>query len=220
MAMAKKKAKEGLTMPRAGLDQAAILEAAVSLADAHGVEGVSLAMLAQQLGVRPPSLYNHVNGLPELRRQLALFSLQQLYARMEEAAGAKRDESALYRVVDAYLAFAREHPGLYESMQRAPEAADGEMQQAGELIVELMLEFVRNLGLAEGEEIHAVRGLRSILHGFASLSKLEGFGLPYLVDESLKFTLRSFFNGISKDSFGILSTPGKLRGDGADHKGD
>lgn len=58
-------------MPRRGLDTAAIVTAAAEIADAQGVDAVTLARVADRLGVRAPSLYVHLTGLGELRRLLA-----------------------------------------------------------------------------------------------------------------------------------------------------
>ena len=47
-------------MPRrAGLDKAMVVQAAADLANAEGVDALSLGRLAERLGVRTPSLYNH-----------------------------------------------------------------------------------------------------------------------------------------------------------------
>ena len=55
------------------------MEAAAALADEGGAgEELSLARLAERLGVRKPSLYNHVEGLSGLRRELALMALREL----------------------------------------------------------------------------------------------------------------------------------------------
>ena len=43
---------------RAGLDHAAVVQAAAEMADSKGLEEVSLAALAAQLGVRSPTLYH------------------------------------------------------------------------------------------------------------------------------------------------------------------
>ena len=60
-------------MPRRGLDRAAVVEAAAALADEVGLDGLTLAGVAERLGVRSPSLFNHLpNGLEGLRRELAL----------------------------------------------------------------------------------------------------------------------------------------------------
>ena len=51
---------------RAGLDRAAVVEAAARLVDEEGVEQLSLGRLAERLGVRSPSLYNHVANKDEI----------------------------------------------------------------------------------------------------------------------------------------------------------
>ena len=58
---------------RVGLDQATVVEAAAKLVDEEGLDQLSLGRLAVHLGVRTPSLYNHVAGLPGLKHDLALF---------------------------------------------------------------------------------------------------------------------------------------------------
>lgn len=48
--------------PRIGLTLLKIVETAAEIADANGIQEVTLASLAQRLGIRSPSLYNHVKG--------------------------------------------------------------------------------------------------------------------------------------------------------------
>ena len=57
---------------RKKLDQAGVLDAAARLADEHGYQNLTLAMLASELGIRSQSLYAHVDGLQGLRDGLAL----------------------------------------------------------------------------------------------------------------------------------------------------
>ncbi|MDQ8046362.1 MAG: TetR family transcriptional regulator, partial [Patulibacter sp.] len=46
--------------PRAGLDPGRVADAAVAIADRDGLDGVTIARVAAELGVKGPSLYNHV----------------------------------------------------------------------------------------------------------------------------------------------------------------
>lgn len=48
--------------PRIGLTLPKIVETAAEIADANGIQEVTLVSLAQRLGIRSPSLYNHVKG--------------------------------------------------------------------------------------------------------------------------------------------------------------
>lgn len=52
--------------PRQGLDVDAVVEAATSLADAAGLDAVTMRRVAQQLGVAPMTLYTYVPGKAEL----------------------------------------------------------------------------------------------------------------------------------------------------------
>src|SRR5919108_4531499 len=63
---------------RVGLDQATVVEAAARLVDEEGIDQLTLGRLAERLGVRTPSLYNHVAGLPGLKRDLARYCLRDL----------------------------------------------------------------------------------------------------------------------------------------------
>src|SRR6202007_1548560 len=65
-------------VPRRGLDTDKVLRAAIELADEEGLERATFARLAARLGVRAPSLYNHVDGRAELLRLITLRGLRGL----------------------------------------------------------------------------------------------------------------------------------------------
>lgn len=71
-------------MPRKSIDQSLIVHTAAEIADADGLSQVTLAAIAGRLGIKSPSLYNHVQGLTGLRTGLAHYGLIQL-----ESAGAR-----------------------------------------------------------------------------------------------------------------------------------
>lgn len=183
-------------MPRAGLDQQAVIAAAADLADEEGIEAVSLARLAARFGVRPPSLYNHVTGLEGVRRDLALRGLRELSRRLGRAAAGKAADDAVMAVAVAYRAFAGEHPGLYAASLRAPSPEDAELAAAGQEVVEIVLAVLAGFGLRDDDALHATRGLRSVVHGFVSLEAAGGFGLPLDLDESYRRLVQIFIAGL------------------------
>src|ERR671936_1813236 len=85
-------------MPRSGLTAERVTAAAARLADAEGLDSVSLARLASELDVRPASLFNHVDGLSGLRRQLQLRGLREMTAVAEKAAVGRAGEEAVIAV--------------------------------------------------------------------------------------------------------------------------
>jgi len=182
--------------PRAGLDLPTVLKAAADLADEQGLEQVTLGELAKRLNVRTPSLYNHIEGLPALRQRLSIHGLAQLLERMTAAAVGRSGDEAIVAMSEAYLAFARAHPGLYEATFRAPRTDDPELARAQDAVVELVLRVLRPYGLGEAATLHTIRGLRSILHGFASIERSGGFGMPLDADESFRLLLGTFLAGV------------------------
>lgn len=187
-------------MPRAGLNRAAVAEAAAALADENGLENLSLGDLAERLGVRKPSLYNHVAGLSGLRHELALLGLRQLGQSLSRAAVGKAGEEGLLALAEDYRAFVKERPGLYEATVRSYRFSDPEDSELGEAEEEALrpvLSVLVSCGVhGEEEAIHAARGLRSVAHGFATLEEAGGFGMDLDPDESFRRLVRAFSDGL------------------------
>jgi len=174
---------------RAGLDRASVVAAAVTLVNQEGAAALSLKRLADVLGVQTPSLYNHIDGLPGLERELTLLSVRQLGDTLADAVIGKSGVAAVAALMDAYRAFINANPGLasYTVRPAALEAPDdAERIQAEVRIVHVAVAVVAAFGLAGDDAIHAVRALRSVVHGFATLEAAGGFGIPLDLDESFR----------------------------------
>lgn len=185
--------------PKIALKKEAIMQAAGELANEYGSENLSVALLAKKLNIKPPSLYNHFNGLADLKRALAIYSLERLHENLVgEANGIPLGEARVLALSKGYLAFARKEPGLYEAALAAPDPADHDVFSAGKKVVDLVVEAVEPLGLKEDEALHAVRGLRSLMHGFASLEGKGGFGLSLDLEESYERAIQAFIAGLKK----------------------
>lgn len=179
-------------MPRSGLTREAVIEAAARLADAEGLEQLTLARLAAELNVRPPSLFNHIAGLSDLRRQLQLRGLHDLAARAGRAAVGRAGGEAVMAAATAIRGFARKRPGLYAASLPSTNAADPELDAAGEQFVGIFFDVVRQYGLEGTEAVHAVRGLFSTVHGFIMLERAGTFGMPVDTDESFRWLVQNY----------------------------
>lgn len=185
-------------MPRAGIDRATVVAAAATLADQEGLSEVTLARLAKQFGVRPPSLYNHISGTDDLWRELALLGSQELTVDLMQASVGRSGADAVQALATAYRAFARRRPGLYvASLLAAPPPDDPELQAAAERILAIVLAVLREFQLHDAAALHAVRGLRSLLHGFVTLELAGGFGLPLDLDTSFQQLVATYLAGLT-----------------------
>lgn len=174
---------------RAGLDKPTVVATAAALINREGTAALSLKRLAEELGVQTPSLYNHVEGLPGLERELALLGVRRLGDALTDAVIGKSGAAAATALLDAYRAFINANPGLatYTVRPAAVEAPDDvERVQAEARIVHVAVAVVASFGLAGDDAIHAVRALRSVAHGFATLEAAGGFGIPLDLDESFR----------------------------------
>lgn len=188
------------TGPRPGLDEATVLRAAAELVDAEGLEALNLARLAETLGVRTPSLYNHVTGLEGVRRGLAIKGVRELTARIARAAVGKNGEQGVFAIAEAYRTFAKEHPGLYAAgLLRAAGPDEPELAAASQELLEIVGAVLAPYRLRGDELIHALRAFRSIAHGFVSLELAGGFGIPVDLDASYVYLVHGLVSGFRRE---------------------
>ena len=179
-------------MPRAGLTPDAVVEAAAVLADKDGLDAVTLARLAADLGVRPPSLYKHVDGLDAIRRALAVKGVTEANRRIQQATIGKARDEAMFALAHAYWQFARDRPGLYASSLRAARPGEKDVAAGGEALLGTVLSVLSGYGVKGDDALHATRGLRAIIHGFVSLDAAGGFRLKLNLNESFERLLAAF----------------------------
>jgi AcrR family transcriptional regulator len=164
-----------------------VVAVAADIADADGLETVTLARVAARVGVKSPSLYNHVAGRDGLVRGIALLGLAELAAAMRDAAIGRAGLDALLATSEAYRAYVKEHPGRYVAgAVTAPGPGDAEQAAAGAAVLDVMRSVLRAWELSGDDEIHALRAFRAAVHGFASLEAAGGFGID--VDVVTSFT--------------------------------
>ena len=81
---------------------------------------------------------------------------------------------------------ARAHPGLYAAIQPSVhrEDVDQELAAAGLEVLQVLEAVLRSYGIGGDDAIHAIRGLRSAVHGFITLEAAGAFGMAQDVEES------------------------------------
>lgn len=77
-------------MAHAGLNKVLGVEKAAQLANQIGLDNIQLKTLAESLKTQPPSLYNHIKGIDDLRYELMLYGWKNMEERMVEAAAGGR----------------------------------------------------------------------------------------------------------------------------------
>jgi len=171
-------------MPRAGLTQDRVVAEAEQIADSVGLHRLTLAALAERVGVRQPSLYKHIEGIDELQHRISIRAKIELATVLGRAAVGRSRGDAIAAIAKAYRVWAHEHPGRYAAAQRAPRAGDTDDEEASSAVVRIVADVLSGFSLAGDDAVDAIRSLRSALHGFVSLEAAGGFGLPVDIDRS------------------------------------
>jgi AcrR family transcriptional regulator len=184
-----------------GLTLEQIVEAATEIADRDGLDALSLASLASALGVRSPSLYNHVNGLAGLRRQLTLHATSQLTTGLTTSVDGLEGAEALTAIAVELRSFAHRHPGLNASLLPAPTPEeDPELAAALREPANVVANVLDAMSIDPVTVIPLIRALRASVHGFVDLELRGGFGLPDDIDDSFTTTINLVIEAIAAHS--------------------
>ena len=173
-----------------------VIEVALTLADQHGFEAVTLGEVAGALGIRVPSLYNHISGLAGLRSEMSLWASRKLLEETRTAAVGKSGRAAIMSISNAYRAFAQAHPGVYPTVLRAPSKEEPAHAEIAVIWVDLLARVLAHYNQNEEDTLHTIRAWRSVMHGFISLEVAGGFGMPLDRDESFRRLIALFVDGL------------------------
>ncbi|MDN3359965.1 TetR-like C-terminal domain-containing protein [Actinomadura sp. DC4] len=184
-------------MPRAGLTSAAVTAAGAALADEIGLASLSMGLLAERLGVRPPALYKHVTNLADLLHRIAILAWTELADTIRDAIQGRAGKDALTAGAQAMRIYVRTHPGRYAAANAAQTGGpDDPLTTAANRMVDSAAAILRGYQLDPGQEIHALRMLRSTLHGFTTFETGGGFQIDVDADDSFAWTIAFIDHGL------------------------
>jgi AcrR family transcriptional regulator len=151
--------------PRRPLTRDRVLRAAVELADARGIEAVTMRNLAKELGVEAMSLYNHVAGKEAVLDGVAEVVVSEVLAAVNEieppSSPAEWKQAMRRRILAARGVLLRHRwaPGVLESRTTAP---PGVLEHT-----DSQLRLMREAGFSVDLAHHATHALGTRTFGFA-----------------------------------------------------
>lgn len=177
-----------------GLDMDIILDAAAELAEEVGIENVTLLQIAERLGVKSPSLYNHISGLKELSAGMEKLSITKLEEAIRSAAVGRGGAQALEEMALAYRKFAKTTPELYKAFIHSAALEDPDIGEASQSLVRVVYRVLESYDLCYEDQIHFTRMFRSNLHGFVSLEEAGFFHKEVDTNETFDKMVKSYIN--------------------------
>ena len=195
-------------MPRLGVGKDDIIRVAAELTDEVGIDNITLKEISKRLDMQSPSLYNHIGGLSELKEQVSLYVMERLREHMVRSTIGRTGVDALKEMGRAFIQFAREHTGMYETVQWMNIAGNVQNGSLFSDVIQLVYDIAEGLGVDELEASHIIRTVRSLAQGFANVEGHKGFSHPSSAESSYEYAIDTFFLGIKarhKSGLGIKS---------------
>lgn len=152
----------------------ALIVAGMGLLRDGGIAGLTLRRAAARAGVSHAAPAHHFNGLPGLLTAIAARAFRQFCTAMEEARDAAGPEpfARLDGICAGYLAFSRDHAGLFHLMFLSAEVdrGDAELREVSTgaylILRECCLPFADPDAL---DDLMLETGVWSLVHGYALL---------------------------------------------------
>ena len=148
----------------ARIDRAAVLDAALTLADARGLDAVTMAAVAERLDVTPMALYRHVGNKADLLDGL----VERLLAELPAPEGEGPPDESLPRLAHAVRDAAHRHPGVFPLLLQRPATTPDAVRARDGVCAAL-----RRAGVPEGSDRRCERLISTAILGFA-VSEVAG----------------------------------------------
>lgn len=185
-------------MAKKGLDKNAVIERAAGIANEKGLDNVTLKELADSLEIRSPSLYNHISGLPELKREIMLYGWKQAEERILRVSEGMNGYEAIRAMCREFYRYASENKGVFGAMLWYNKYADDGSMKATSGLLSRVYRVMEDMGISRDKAEHLIRTLRGFLEGFALLVNNGAFGHPADIDESFEISLDVLIEGIKR----------------------
>jgi AcrR family transcriptional regulator len=174
--------------PRARLSRERVLRAAVALADAGGIEALSMRRLGQELGVEAMSLYNHVANKDDLQSGMVEMVVREFEMPSDEADWKEAIRKSAISAHDTLL----RHRWAPNLMMRVTAVSPARLRWN-----EFVLGTFREAGFSADLTHHAYHALESHITGFT----LWQANMPFDTREELVDMAQDFLRDFPVDDY-------------------
>lgn len=175
----------------------AVVDAAIEVVSSQGADALGVSKVAAVLGIRPPSIYNHVGPGDALARAVVLRANRLYLSTLKDAVrGVVAPTDQLEVLAETTRRWAHDNEGLYTLMSRVrPQNDHPEFASLLRDLLDIFSRPLAQLGVAREDEIHAIRALRAAIHGFVLLETQQQFQLSDDPNASFDWLVRSVLSG-------------------------
>lgn len=183
-------------MARTGLNKDTIIKEAAQLVNTIGMEQITMKVLAEHLGIKSPSLYNHIRGLDDLKKQLMIYGWSQIEERIIYSVIGISGYDAIKAMCYAFYDYAIENPGVFDVMLWYNKFQSDEMDAATSKLLSIIFRITKSLNIPDNYCFHLIRTFRGFLEGFFLLVNNGSFGHPLPIADSFELSVHVLIEGV------------------------
>ena len=176
-----------------GLTISSIVEAATELVIENGYKNFSMRELAKKLHCKAASLYNHIEGIDDINREIGSYASELMNDALEKAVAGKSRDAAIEAIAYEYRDFVKNNYELYRAIMGMPALKHDESLTLGRESVRVIRQVVAQYGISRENAINYSRCFRAALHGYISY-EMSGYytATNVTADESFRFLIQIY----------------------------
>ena len=183
-------------MSKNNISDEVIIETSAKLVNEVGLDNLSLKMIAEELNIKSPSLYNHISSLDEVKQRLMVYGWRKMEEKIIDSAVGVTGYEALKNMCNAFYDYATNNKGVFTAMLWYNKYENIEKEHATARLFNIVFKVMQPLNITDENINHIIRTLRSFLEGFSLLVNNNAFGNPVSIKESFDLSLEIIMNGI------------------------
>lgn len=153
-------------MPRSGLNRELVADASIALIEECGAEFFTVNELARRLGVKPASMYNHIENIESLTGEVGYRIGSMIRNHLLEAIAGKHRDEALFALCFEFRNYVKSHIELYKVIMGMQKDKNSLTEKTCGQLIEPILAVLSDYKLTENEIMHWQRILRALMDGF------------------------------------------------------
>lgn len=183
-------------MSKNNISDELIVQTSALIVNKIGLDNLSLKIIAKELNIKPPSLYNHISSLDEIKYRLMVFGWKQMEEEMIDSVVGVSGYEALKSMCNAFYNYATNNKGVFTAMLWYNKYESEEREKATKRLFHILFKIMKPLNINDDHINHIIRTLRGFLEGFSLLVNNNAFGHPISIKESFDLSLEIIMNGI------------------------
>lgn len=173
-----------------------IVETSAKLSNEVGIENLTLKIIAKELNIKSPSLYNHISNLDDIKEKIMIYGWKQIENNIIAAAVGVSGYEALRKMCYAFYDFAINNKGIFNAILLYSKSDNLEKNNITKRIFDMLFKVMKPLDISDNNIKNSIKTLISFLEGFSLNVNTNTLEYQISTKESFDNSLEIIIDGI------------------------